>query len=64
MIVPINRLLKDSGLAPEEIERLRQAYGYVLKSLQLVDRNDPFGEIKEDHRTRCSNRAKLNIASL
>ena len=45
MIVPINRLLEDSGLAPEEIDRLRQAYGYVLKSLQSVDRNDPIGEI-------------------
>ena len=45
MIVPINRLLEDSGLAPEEIDRLRQAYGYVLKLLQLVDRNDPIGEI-------------------
>ena len=45
MILPINRLLKDSALAPEEIERLRQANGYVFKSLQLADRNDPFGEI-------------------
>jgi hypothetical protein len=45
MIVPINRLPKGSNLAPEVIERLRQAYSYALKSLQQVDRNDPMCEI-------------------
>jgi CheY-like chemotaxis protein len=44
-VVPINRLLKDTNLAPEESERLRQAYSYALKSLLLVDRNDPICEI-------------------
>jgi CheY-like chemotaxis protein len=45
MIVPINRLLKDTNLSPEEVERLRQAYSYALETLQLVDRNDSICEI-------------------
>jgi hypothetical protein len=43
--MPINRLLKDSNLGPEEIERLKSAYGQALRSLCLVDRNDPIAEI-------------------
>lgn len=43
--MPINRLLKDSKLTPEEIERLNKAYTFTLRSLSLVDRNDPLTEI-------------------
>jgi len=42
----IRRLLKDNGLAgPEDVERLNRAYSYALRSLHLVDRNDPITEI-------------------
>jgi hypothetical protein len=43
--MPINRLLKDSNLTPEDIERLNKAYTFTLRSLSLVDRNDPLTEI-------------------
>jgi hypothetical protein len=39
--MPINRLLKDSKLEPEKVERLNQAYSYALRKLRLVDRDDP-----------------------
>jgi hypothetical protein len=45
--MPINRLLKDSKLGPEEIERLDAAYTYTLRSLSLADRSDP-----QNHRSR------------
>ena len=42
----IRRLLKDNKRArPEEVERLNRAYRDVLRSLRLVDRNDPIAEI-------------------
>jgi hypothetical protein len=42
----IRRLLKDTELAnPQEVERLNRAYRDVLRSLHLVDRNDPVAEI-------------------
>ena len=43
----IRRLLKASRLAGlQEVEqRLNRAYRDVLRSLHLVDRNDPFAEI-------------------
>jgi hypothetical protein len=42
----IRRLLKNNRLAgPEEVERLYGAYRDVLRSLHLVDRNDPIAEI-------------------
>ena len=43
--MPINRLLKDSKLGPEEIARLNAAYTYALRALSLVDRNDPLTEM-------------------
>jgi hypothetical protein len=43
--MPINRLLKDSKLTPEDVERLNQAFTFALRSLSLVDRNDPLTEI-------------------
>lgn len=39
--MPINRLLLDSKLEPEEIARLNAAYSCALRSLSLIDRNDP-----------------------
>jgi hypothetical protein len=42
----IRRLLRDDRLGgPEEAERLDRAYQYTLRSLYLVDRNDPVTEI-------------------
>ena len=43
--MPIDRLLAGSKLAPEKIEKLNKAYTYALRSLSLVDRNDPLCEI-------------------
>ena len=42
----IRRLLKEKKLGgPEDAERLDRAYRYALRSLYLVDRNDPLAEI-------------------
>jgi hypothetical protein len=41
----IRRLLKDSNLGPEEIDRLTTAYKQALRSLHLVDRGDPVAEL-------------------
>ena len=43
--MPINRLLKEDKLKPEEAERLNRAYTYALRSLSLVDRDDPLTEM-------------------
>jgi hypothetical protein len=43
--MPINRLLKGSKLQPEQIEILNDAFCQALRSLGLVDRNDPITEI-------------------
>jgi len=43
--MPINCLLVDRKLEPEEVERLNRAFSFALKSLHLVDRNDPICEI-------------------
>jgi hypothetical protein len=43
--MPINRLLANSKVGPEEIDRLNKAYACALRSLSLVDRNDPICEI-------------------
>jgi hypothetical protein len=43
--MPIDRLLKESKLPPDDIERLSQAYTFTLRKLNLVDRNDPVTEI-------------------
>ena len=44
-LMTIRRLLKDSKLAPEETQRLCLAYQRALRSLHLVDRNDPIAEL-------------------
>ncbi|TWB93125.1 hypothetical protein FBZ93_111164 [Bradyrhizobium macuxiense] len=43
--MPISRFLQGSKLNPEEIERLNSAYVQTLRSLGLVDRNDPIAEL-------------------
>jgi hypothetical protein len=43
--MPINRLLLDSKLTPEEQEALKAAFVQTLRKLHLVDRNDPICEI-------------------
>ena len=43
--MPINRLLRDGELKPEEIDKLNRAYTYALRELSLVDRNDPLTEM-------------------
>ena len=43
--MPINRLLKDSKLGPEEIARLNAACSYALSELSLVDRDYPLTEM-------------------
>lgn len=42
--MPIRRLLKGK-ISPEEVEHLDRAFTFTLKSLYLVDRNDPICEI-------------------
>ncbi|MGQ0684156.1 hypothetical protein [Bradyrhizobium sp.] len=43
--MPIQRLLKDGKTNPSEFERLERAFALALKSLHLVDRNDPVCDI-------------------
>jgi hypothetical protein len=43
--MPINCLLVGRKLEAEEVERLNRAFSFTLKSLHLVDRNDPICEI-------------------
>jgi hypothetical protein len=43
--MPINRLFREGKSSPEEVERLNQAFTFTLRSLSLVDRDDPICEI-------------------
>jgi hypothetical protein len=43
--MPINRLLREGKIKPEEVERLNRAFTFTLDRLNLVDRNDPVCEI-------------------
>jgi len=43
--MPINRLLMDGKLAPEEAERLNRALKLVLGARCLVERNDPLTDL-------------------
>ena len=45
MGMPINRLLANSKLRTDEIENLNSAFKQALRSLHLVDRDDPLAEI-------------------
>lgn len=43
--MPINRLFAEGKIKPEDLARLDSAFAFTLKSLSLVDRNDPICEI-------------------
>jgi hypothetical protein len=43
--MPIDRLFRDGKVKPEDLERLNRAFSFTLRSLSLVDRNDPVCEI-------------------
>ncbi|WGS22472.1 MULTISPECIES: hypothetical protein [unclassified Bradyrhizobium] len=43
--MPINRVLKTGKYTPEEIEILNKAFDLALRSMGLVDRNDPLCEM-------------------
>ena len=43
--MPINRLLRSSGLDPDKFELLDRAFELAFRSLGLVDRNDPMTEL-------------------
>lgn len=43
--MPINRLLRDSKLKPDEIKNLNTAFEQALHALSLVDCNDPLTEL-------------------
>jgi hypothetical protein len=43
--MPINWLLLGGKIMPEEFQRLDRAFTFTLKSMSLVDRNDPISEI-------------------
>ena len=44
-VMPIDRLLRNRGVGPEDIKRLGLAFNLALKGLQLIDRSDPICEI-------------------
>ena len=41
----INRLLRSSKIDPKQVELLNRAFELALRSLGLVDRNDPMTEL-------------------
>jgi hypothetical protein len=43
--MPIYRLLQNMPMGPEEINRLTTAYEQALRTIGLVDRNDPIAEM-------------------
>ncbi len=43
--MPINRLFSEGKIGPDEVERLNRAFAFTLRSLCLVDRDDPLCEI-------------------
>ena len=43
--MPIDRLYREGKIKPEEVERLNRAFTFTLRSLHLVDRNDPVCDI-------------------
>jgi hypothetical protein len=43
--MPIYRLLQNVPMGPEEISRLTTAYEHTLRTIGLVDRNDPITEL-------------------
>jgi hypothetical protein len=45
LTVAIYKMVRESAFAPDDIARLGEAYECVLKTLRLVDRDDPVTEI-------------------
>jgi len=43
--MPIYRLLQNMPMGPEEVARLTTAYEETLRTIGLVDRNDPMTEM-------------------
>ena len=43
--MPINRLFNEGKVNPDQVERLNRAFTLTLRSLCLVDRDDPLCEI-------------------
>jgi hypothetical protein len=43
--MPINRLFREGKIQPDELARLDRAFTFTLRSLYLVDRNDPICDI-------------------
>jgi hypothetical protein len=43
--MPIYRLLQNVPMGPEEISRVTTAYEQTLRTIGLVDRNDPIAEM-------------------
>ena len=43
--MPINQLFRQGKVKPEDLARLDRAFTFTLRSLHLVDRNDPICEI-------------------
>jgi hypothetical protein len=43
--MPINRRFRDGEIKTEDVERLNRAFTFTLRSLSLVDRDDPVCEI-------------------
>jgi hypothetical protein len=43
--MPIHRWLKDDNLPDDQIRVVNRAFDLAMKSLGLVDRNDPFTEM-------------------
>jgi hypothetical protein len=41
----VNRMFRDGNIKSEEVERLNRAFTFTLRSLSLVDRDDPVCEI-------------------
>ena len=43
--MPIYRLLQNMPMGPEEISRLTTAYEQALRTIGIVDRDDPLAEL-------------------
>jgi hypothetical protein len=43
--MPINRRFREGEIKTEDVERLDRAFTFTLRSLSLVDRDDPVCEI-------------------
>jgi hypothetical protein len=58
---PINRFLGEGMLEPDQVEGLNKAYTLALRSLDLVDRNDPIVDIVAKKSLRPPRRPAVEI---